>query len=69
MRQYEMEMALLAEAPDLLRSMLEQGVPELQMSKLPRLPPDSEAYAVHKRMPHIKEMVMMKRFEQRRDQL
>jgi phosphoribosylglycinamide formyltransferase-1 len=63
MRQYEMEIGLLAESPDLLRAMLGNG-PELES----RLSPDSDAYAVHKRMPHLKEMIMLRRFERRRDE-
>lgn len=62
MRQYEMEMDLLANAPDLLRGLLEKGPLDKD-----RLPPDAEAYTVHKRMPHLKEMIMMRRFEARRD--
>lgn len=63
MRQYEMEMDLLANGPDLVRNMLECG-PVI----VPRVAPDGEAYAVHKRMPHLKEMVMLRRFERRRDE-
>lgn len=58
MRQYEMEIDLLVNAP--------QTMPEDLSTCIP-LSPHAEAYEVHRRMPHIKEMVMMKRFEARRD--
>lgn len=64
MRQYEMEIDLLAQAPDLLPAFLATG-PDKHGGAY--LPPDGEAYKVHKRMPHLKEMVMMRRFARRRD--
>ena len=57
-RQYDMEIELLAGAPYVLPGKLKE---------MERLSPNAEAYEVHHRMPHIKEMVMLKRFEQRRD--
>lgn len=61
-RQYEMEMSLLVSAPEFVYE-LEDGF----RKNLSRLPIDPDVWTINRRMKHITEMVMLKRFEQRRD--
>jgi phosphoribosylglycinamide formyltransferase-1 len=60
-RQYEMEMDLLVDGIRLVREM-EEG-----WQAQSALPKDTEQYIVGRRMRHIDEMVMLRRFEHRRD--
>ena len=58
-RQYEVEMDMLVEAVEKVRA----------LGKFPKAPfdPEDEAFAATRRMPAVKEWVMLRRFEARRD--
>ena len=61
MRQYEMEMDLLVNAPKIIEELGDD------IANCMRIPSDIDAYTVHRRMPHLKEMIMLRKFEHRRD--